>query len=374
MKKAVQILYGMLFIALLLPMTVKAEDAPPFEISGSVDTYYSYNFNRPQDRLNGVGTNNFAFYENQFSLSLAELVIKHDPSPVGFRIDLDYGATADLVACGSPSCDPSNPESAYKNIQQAYVSWASPIGLNIDMGKFVTHMGLEVIESQDNWNYTRSLLFCCAIPYYHEGIRANYAINDMFYVNGYVYNGWNNVVENNNMKTFGAQVGISPIKDLSVILNWIGPEECSSASCAALYDNKQVYDAIVTYNATEMLSFAFNYDYGSLKDQSTANLGTLSYSGWAAYARLHKGENAVAVRYEMTDDKDNLMYGGINDANNNGNKINEITVTGEHKIGGNLLTRLEYRYDSSDDKVYIDHNGNPTDAQGQLVLGVVATF
>jgi Putative beta-barrel porin-2, OmpL-like. bbp2 len=28
-------------------------------------------------------------------------------------------------------------------------------------------MGNEVIETKDNWNYGRSLLFTLAVPYYH---------------------------------------------------------------------------------------------------------------------------------------------------------------------------------------------------------------
>ena len=43
-----------------------------------------------------------------------------------------------------------------------------------DAGKFVTPIGAEVIESQDNWNYTRSILFGYAIPFYHLG-RARHA-------------------------------------------------------------------------------------------------------------------------------------------------------------------------------------------------------
>ncbi len=44
--------------------------------------------------------------------------------------------------------------------------------MQIDAGKFVTPIGAEVIESQDNWNYTRSTLFGYAIPFYHTGLRA----------------------------------------------------------------------------------------------------------------------------------------------------------------------------------------------------------
>ena len=39
----------------------------------------------------------------------------------------------------------------------------------MDFGKFVTSAGAEVIESKDNWNYSRSLLFAYAIPYWHFG-------------------------------------------------------------------------------------------------------------------------------------------------------------------------------------------------------------
>jgi Putative beta-barrel porin-2, OmpL-like. bbp2 len=380
MKLTFRIIGAFLFLILISPFTLRAEDAPPapFEISGFVDTYYSYNFNNPQSRLNDPNTTNFDFDHNTFGLSMAEVALSKAAEPVGFRIDLDFGPTADWVHCLSVNCDPStagagNTESTYKNIQQAYVTWATPAGVTIDMGKFVTHMGLEVIESKDNWNYTRSLLFCCPIPYYHSGVRANYAINDMIFVNGYVYNGWNNVIDNNDMKTFGAQVGITPIPQLPIVLNWIGPE-----ALPGQFENRQGYDAIVTYNATDTISFILNYDYGSLKDLTTVAQDTLKYSGWAAYARWKQDSNALAVRYEMTDDKDNVMFLGsplTTDLNNNGNKIKEVTVTAEHTIAGNLLTRLEYRMDSSDDKIYEDKHGMITkDSQSRVVASAVYSF
>ncbi|MBI3610683.1 MAG: porin [Nitrospirae bacterium] len=359
-------------------VTARAADAPPpppFTISGFVDTYYSYNFNHPYSMKNGVGTN-FDFDHNTFGLSLAELVVSKTAEPVGFRMDFDYGPTTDFVHCGIVNCDPTkSAEATYKNIQQAYVTWATPVGVTLDMGKFVTHMGAEVIESKDNWNYTRSLLFCCAIPYYHSGVRANLPLGDMLFVNGYVYNGWNNVVENNKMKTYGAEIGITPIKQLPIVLNWIGPEECTDpAACSSRFTNKQVYDAIVTFNPIDALSFMVNYDYGSQKDRMAPSQKTLKYSGVAAYARWKVDTcNTVALRYEMVNDKDNLMFFGTTP---NGNKVRELTVTGEHTIAKNLLTRLEFRNDKSDDKIYEDKDGLFTkkDSQSRAVLGVVYMF
>ena len=73
-------------------------------------------------------------------------------------------------------------------LKEAYVSYLAPVGkgLQVDFGKFVTPMGAEVIESKDNWNYSRSILFGYAIPFYHFGVRAKYAFNDKYSLTGFL--------------------------------------------------------------------------------------------------------------------------------------------------------------------------------------------
>src|SRR5258708_30516621 len=90
-------------------------------------------------------------------------------------------------------------------LKEDYFSYLAPVGsgLQVDVGKFVTPMGAEVIESKDNWNYSRGLLFSYAIPYYHFGVRAKYTFNPKYNVTGFIVNGWNNVVDNNTGKTYG---------------------------------------------------------------------------------------------------------------------------------------------------------------------------
>ena len=142
------------------------------EFTGFVDTYYSYNFNKPQSPCATFADvsafnclHNFDFAHNSFSLALAELAIEKKPtadSRAGFRVDFDYGATAAWVAAFDPGTS-----AVYQHIQQAYVSYLAPTAkgsLQFDFGKFVTPAGFEVIESKDNWNYSRSLLFSLAIP------------------------------------------------------------------------------------------------------------------------------------------------------------------------------------------------------------------
>ena len=177
------------------PAPQPSPEPPKIDVTGFVDVYYGYNFNQvdPIART-------FDIQHNTFSLSLAEIAFAKGVSAdsrVGFRVDLDFGKTADLVAAFEPESDGKE---IYKHIEQAYLSLLTG-KVTWDAGKFVTPIGGEVIESQDNWNYTRSILFGYAIPFYHVGVRATVAASDKVTVAGYLVNGWNNTSEINGDKT-----------------------------------------------------------------------------------------------------------------------------------------------------------------------------
>ncbi len=149
------------------------------EISGFVDGYYGYNFNKPANGKAGP-ERIFDVQHNSFSLNLAELALEKKPtddSRVGFRLDLDYGPTADIVK----ATEPGGTE-IFRNIGQAYVSFLAPVGKGwqFDFGEFVTPTGNEVIKTKDNWNYSRGLLFTLAIPFYHMGMRTTYSNPSLF--------------------------------------------------------------------------------------------------------------------------------------------------------------------------------------------------
>ena len=67
-----------------------------------------------------------------------------------------------------------------------------------------------MIETKDNWNYSRGMLFALAIPYFHFGASAKYAFNPKFAVTGYLVNGWNNSIDNNSGKTTGFSAAWTP--------------------------------------------------------------------------------------------------------------------------------------------------------------------
>src|SRR2546425_718421 len=133
-------------------------------------------------------------------------------------------------------------------LKEAYFSYLAPVGkgLQVDIGKFVTPHGAEVIETKDNWNYSRGLLFSWAIPYYHFGARAKYAFNEKYSLTGFFVNGWNNVVDNNTGKTYGMSFAWTPSKKFGIVQNYMaGPEQTDINS-----NWRQLSDTVITYSPT----------------------------------------------------------------------------------------------------------------------------
>ena len=169
------------------------------DISGFIDGYYSFNVNRPTNAANGRQVNelyNFNDKTDQFNLSAAKLTLNHDPDPVGAHIDFIYGRTNTLINA-APTNSSSTDQLNY--IEQAFLSLKPPKakGFELDFGKFVTSAGAEVIEAKDNWNYSRSLLFVNAIPYWHFGARTSLPVSKTETIGFQLVNGWNNVSKNN---------------------------------------------------------------------------------------------------------------------------------------------------------------------------------
>jgi hypothetical protein len=322
--------------------------------SGFVDFYYSKNLAQPASHANKF--RNFDVSENQFDLALAELVFQKTAAPIGFRIDADFGSANDMVQGGT--------QSTLNYLQQAYVTALLPVGsgLTVDAGKFVTHMGFEVIESKDNWNYSRSLLFAWAIPYYHVGLRAAYPVFPALTVTGYLYNGWNNAHDNNSAKTFGASLLATPSEWLTLIAGWIGGEErVDSAGPGA----RHVFDLTILFRPTQTLTLAVNANYGT--ERMPSNIAT--WKGVALYARYHFSENTgIALRSEIYNDRDGHTTGIPH-------RMGEVTATIEQLAFTHLLLRAEYRHDWSSEAVFDNRDGvNVLRHQSTFALGTVITF
>ena len=268
----------------------------PTSMSGFVDLYYGQNFNNPAGRANGLRF--FDNATNQFGLNLVELVVDKAPdvtnSRTGFHVALGFGQAMNAVNGSEPQAGLGFDQ----YLKEAYFSYLAPVGkgLQFDVGKFVTPHGAEVIETKDNWNYSRGILFSYAIPYYHFGARAKYAFNDKYSLTGFFVNGWNNVVDNNTGKTYGVSFGWNPNKKFGVIQNYMAGPEQNNINATW----RQLSDTVITYSPTSKLSFIVNGDYGR-GDRIDEGEGTFSkpvyWTGVAGYVKYaFTGSSAFSAR------------------------------------------------------------------------------
>ena len=363
MKSATRMRFGLMFLLALSMFVVAVNSAnaqqstgasffDKMQFSGFVDGYYGYNFNRPPSRNNAL--RNFDFHHNQFNLNLFEIAIQQDPQPLGFRVDLNLGETAKWVH----STEPGGSD-VYQYLQQAYFSIKPPSGhgFQLDFGKFVTQHGAEVIETKDNWNYSRSLLFAWAIPYYHFGVRATLVSGDKGSFLVSVNNGWNNVVDNNADKTVGLQGIVKPRSNVTFVQNYmVGKEQAGPDG-----PTRHLWDSTLTVDANSVVSLMANYDYGM--DRSGG--ARVKWQGLAAYTRFTVTPVIKLVpRYEWFQDKDGFETG-------KSQTLHEGTMTLEYLAKESLIVRAEYRHDWSSAR-YFEHRNEPlSHAQDTAMLGLV---
>ncbi len=376
-------------------------------VGGYIETGYNLNTNSPNantgatvggSTVNGTNTNIRAFDRDANSFTENAEVdlqkIATEAGTAGFRTDLMFGRDAQILS-GSTNGDQRN----NVFVQQAYVQYIAPIGNGIDIkaGRFVTIAGAEVIESKDNWNTSRSLLFTNAIPFTHNGVLASYKFTDMVDAKLGLANGWDAGVDNNKGKTILSQVALHPMKGVDFTQNFIvGSEQARSAAGGSgttggnradrnfrgLLDSVLAWTPLSTNEGWKVLA---NFDYGweekaraILTPNSARQFSGEVGTGVAKWQGLALGTKydvnnwlTLAGRVEYFSDPEGARIGALNGVTRpQRNNIFEMTYTADVKLAKNLITRLEWRYDWANNSIFDLSNGT-TDS---VALGGPATL
>lgn len=356
-------------LALLGPSLAAETPAPTPEsrspmglkFSGLVDGYYNYNANHPAESADGNQLRHFDFNANTFSLNMAKLAVEREPAPLGFRVDLGFGkAFADILA--------SQPD--FQHLEQIYVSYkrAHAKGLEADFGEFVTSAGAEVAEANEDWNYSRSLLFSLAIPDYHVGLRATVPLAKDFTAGLQVVNGWNCFEDNNSGKTAGL-TGEWKKPAFTLFTNYyVGPENDHTNK-----GFRHLFDGTLLLTPSSRLNAYVNYDYAqnrNAEEVAPSHYQATTLSRWQGVALDLRYQATKHIdfspRWEFYEDPDGFTTGLAQN-------LHEITLTGEYKLREGLLGRLEYRRDSSDHNFFNKGDGS-VPSQSTVEIGLLAFF
>ena len=334
-----------------------------------IDFAYVENFNNPQSQNNQMQV--FNTRANSFWFDLAQLYLERTPTTegswanlVGFRIKLDFGEDPNVFqeGLGANGFD----------LQEAYLHVLAPVGKGLDIyiGKFVTLAGAEVIESKDDFNYSRSILFGYAIPFTHTGLRFHYATDPFDFTVG-VNNGWDDASDNNNGKTFETRLGIAHgIFSLGVV-GIFGPEQPNESG-----NWRELIDVVASITPIKNLILETNLDFGWEQGVTNSDINlqdrNVSWQGVAGYIVYDLCDMVrFALRGEYFNDPEGArttpgtsVPTGTAVAIPGGKQFWEITPTLQikplykYKPFDNFIVRLEYRHDQSNTAVFQESNGD----------------
>ncbi len=327
------------------------------QLSGYGDVSYILNFERADaakgrtNRGRAFDLQSNAFTPQAFTLTL-EKPVSAD-MPVGFRTDLMFGDDAEVIH----STGLGNATQPF-DLEQAYITYHAPVGNGLDFkaGKFVTLLGSEVIRSPDDWSFSRSFLFTYAIPFTHTGVLASYSLGDYGSVTGGVVNGWDIVDENNQFKSLIGAVTLTPIKTVSLGINGITGAERPGDN----RNDRSVIDLTAMWQPIEPLTLMANWDYGHESGLShgvtgTTGFDTANWHGLALYAKYDVSKIwSLAGRWEYFNDLGNTRTGltGPGGTTENNLHFQEFTLTSQWKLFNHLISRLEYRHDNANERVF----------------------
>jgi hypothetical protein len=249
---------------------------------------------------------------------------------------------------------------------QAYGSYVFPgaAAVRIDGGKFGSNLGFETNYAKDNNHFSRALLFNF-LPYYHNGLRLTWPLNERVSVQYMLTNGIQQTEDFNESKSNQVALLVTPKAGLSWTVNYYAGREQPDGGLPDGPDGWfRVFDTYVSYAANDKLSFGL--DVSHTTNQVTTADSSLALTGVGVYARSQlAGGNAAAVRYEFL--SDDGLFAGIEQ------QLQEATLTYERRVADGFMARVEFRRDWSDTPFF--PSSRPTDSlntsQNTLLFGLV---
>jgi hypothetical protein len=360
------------------------------DISGHAEVSYTWNFREPENDIN-VGRvfddQHDEFYLNQIDITVARTLTADDNEITGYANRFNVGGKMEWMYGQDARIIHSNGlfdwyvDNGARNeefdLTQAYLEFGVPVGngLLVTVGKFVTPIGIEVINPTQNALYSHSYLFGFAIPFTHTGVTAKYSFSENLYVTGGIVRGWEQSLEDNNddpsyLVSAGYTWTPGSGKPINFIVSAItGPEQTDTNG-----NWRTLIDLIATTKISDQLTVGLNADWAYEEDAAFNNEGVATgqqaqWYGVAAYASYVISDMfTVNGRAEWFNDKDNCRGLGTN--------VYEATIGvsikpwANHEIGSNLVIRPEFRYDYAEEGIF----DNGQNDQCTVAADVIFTF
>lgn len=300
-------------LLVILPFLSNAQDSiskPKIEISGYIDTYYSYDFSEPETKVKLPFLYSYN-HQNEFNVNMALL-----------RASVSYeNVYAKLSVHAGTYVDENYANEDLKILNEAYVG----IYLNksqktsLEAGILPSYIGFESATSHSNLTATRSIS-AEATPYFMTGVKLSHQFNDKFSGSVLVTNGWQRI--NKADKSLAPALGTQLVYKANEgsTLNWstfVG-KESYGGYFGMRYFSDLYWDNIWSKKWRTFLGFDFGaQDISDVDDD---------YKTWwtptliTQYSISDKWQ--MAYRLEYFNDKDNVIVAIAMPFENIGNSLN----------------------------------------------------
>jgi hypothetical protein len=330
---------------------VAAESEGPIQIgaitiSGYLEASYAYATGTHDGAIAGRLYDRF---NDQFTLNTVKLAIEKPYAPdrftAGFRGDVLLGQNATVLQSAGLALGNQG------DITQLFVTLNIPTangnGVQVKVGKMVTLLGVEVIETVANPNWSVGNQFVLVENFTNTGASVEHKFNDHVDAQLRVINGWDVVQDNNRNKSVMGRVGLYPDSLTTVaVVAYYGPEEVDDQSA-----DRSGAELIVGRRLRPGLAFWLQGDYGRedanpvLPDPTRA----ATWHGVGAWVSADvRPTLGVALRGDYVDDRQGARTNGIlGFPENDGQRLVSGTVTFNVRTWEGVLVRPELRYDRS---------------------------
>lgn len=356
MKALITILLG-----LISASAVYSQEEPGIKISGFLETYYGYDFNKPADnnRPGFVYSHN---RHNEVNLNLGFIKVGYDKGAVRANLAVMTGTYSNANLAAEPG--------VLKNIFEANagLKLSKTANLWVDAGIFSSHIGFESAISKDCWMLTRNIA-SDNTPYYEAGAKISYATaNNKFTITGLYLNGWQRIsrLSGNSEPAGGLQLTFKPTDKITLnYSNYLGTEGEDAVRVVRFYNN---FYGIFQLTDNAGLTAGFDYGTQQVSKGSSEKNEVISPVIIAQYK--FNTNWALAGRVEYYEDANGTF---ISTGTPKGFKTTGYSMNIEYWPISNAVLRLEGKVLDSEDKIFLRET-SPVNHSSTLTASIAVSF
>lgn len=204
-----------------------------------VDGYFNYSFANPKDNTQTISA--VTGRHKEFSLALATIGIESNYKNAIGRLWLQTGSMLHVVqeTDGSVVRGRHTGTGNLKFIREAaagyhFNKW---YGINVELGIFMSYIGLESYVMQENWNYQRSLA-CDFTPFYFQGARIQAFPTRNLKTELWILNGWQTYNSFNRGPGVGSSTYYRPTENVQLVANFYLGKDSRPGTDSAAYPRR----------------------------------------------------------------------------------------------------------------------------------------